>query len=93
MIARRRSPRRPKASSPTADRTAVLLEEVRAQNQLVLEAVVAHREQTDRHAADTQREFAGIRGDAGRNPRRVRRNPRLDHGIHEHSGRSTVSWV
>ena len=54
MIARRRSPRRPKPSPspPTgSDYTAVLLEEMRGQIQVVLEVVAAGTERTDRLAA------------------------------------------
>jgi len=36
------------------------LEEVRAQNQMVLEAVVAHQERTDRQATEAAERFAGL---------------------------------
>jgi hypothetical protein len=59
MIARRRSPGRPRPERPVAggDRIAVLLEEMRGQNQIVIEAVVGVGERLDRHVVETARRF------------------------------------
>ncbi len=62
MIARRRSPKQPKREPPVTDayRTSVLLEELRGQNQIVIEAVVAVGERLDRHVVETARRFDAI---------------------------------
>jgi hypothetical protein len=70
MIARRRSaspPRRPRASPPNADRTAIAIEELRVavvelrtEVAEVRTTVVAHREQTDRQAVETAARFSSV---------------------------------
>jgi hypothetical protein len=62
MIARRRSSKQPKGEPPVTDayRASVLFEELRGQNQIVIESVAAVGERLDRHATETAEAFVAM---------------------------------